>query len=154
MANNIENLRVPTSEEARENGRKGGKASAKARRERKLMCQTLAELLAMTLKDGEHINLEEIQSIASLKGKNITVQEAIMLAQIQKAIKGNTRAAEFVRDASGNMLNAESQAKIEKLKAEIEKLKAETERIKGGDDSTEDKVAKLFEALGEVLDVK
>lgn len=147
MANEKNLNLIKSGEEAREKGRKGGKASAKARREKKLMRQTLSDLLAMPLKNGEQVNIEEIQSIASLKGKNITVQEAIMLAQIQKAIKGNTRAAEFVRDASGNMINAESQAKIDKLKAE-------TERIKGGDDSTEDKVAKLFEALGDALDAK
>ena len=32
MANNSDNLRVPTSEQARENGRKGGIASGKARK--------------------------------------------------------------------------------------------------------------------------
>lgn len=110
MANN-ENLlqgnpetQFVSGQEAVENGRKGGIASARAKRERKAMKDTLATLLSMPLKDGSAHDIDEIQSIASLNGKNITVQEAIMLAQIKKAVKGDTRAAEFVRDSSGNKL--------------------------------------------------
>ena len=58
----------------------------------------------MPLKSGKATDLDEIKNIAALKGKNITVQEAIMLAQIQKAMKGDTKAAEYVRDTSGNKL--------------------------------------------------
>ena len=81
-----------------------GIASGKARREKKAMKDTLASLLSMPLKDGKASDLDSIKNIAAIKGKNITVQEAIMLAQIQKAMKGDTRAAEFVRDSSGNKL--------------------------------------------------
>lgn len=93
-----------TSEQLRERATNGGIASGKARREKKAMKDTLATLLSMPLKDGMAHDIDEIQSIASLNGKNITVQEAIMLAQIKKAVKGDTRAAEFVRDSSGNKL--------------------------------------------------
>jgi hypothetical protein len=98
----IDNLRVPTSEEAREIGRKGGIASAKARRKRKAIKETLDALLSMTLKESEAANIEEVQSIAALKGKNITVQEAILLSQIQKAIKGDARAALLIFEMLGN----------------------------------------------------
>ena len=101
------NLKVPSSAEARKNGKRGGIASGKARRERKAMKDTLATLLSMPLKDEAVSNLEEIKSIASMNGKNITVQEAIMLAQIKKAVKGDTRAAEYIRDTSGNKLKEE-----------------------------------------------
>jgi hypothetical protein len=70
-----------------------GIASGKARREKKAMKDTLETLLSMPLKDGAAANLDDIQSVAAMKGKNITVQEAIMFAQIQKAIKGDTKAA-------------------------------------------------------------
>jgi hypothetical protein len=93
-----------TKEEQKEIARMGGIASGKVRREKKAMKDTLATLLSMPLKDGMSDDIEGIQSIASLNGKNITVQEAIMLAQIKKAVKGDTRAAEFVRDSSGNKL--------------------------------------------------
>ena len=104
MANNKENLKIPTSEEARIYGSKGGKASGKARREKKAMKETLEALLAMPLNEGKADDIEEIRNLACVKGKNITVQEAIMLTQIKKAIKGDTRAAEYIRDTSGNKI--------------------------------------------------
>lgn len=99
-----DNLIVPSSDEARKNGAKGGIASGKARREKKAMKETLATLLSMPLRDEGVADLDNIKSIASINGKNITVQEAIMLKQIQKAMKGDTRAAEYIRDTSGNKL--------------------------------------------------
>ena len=98
---NLDNLRTPTTEEARKIGAKGGIASGKARREKKAMKDTLAELLTMPLENGALDNLEEIQSIAEMKGKSISVHEAIMLAQIRKAVEGDTKAAEYIRDTSG-----------------------------------------------------
>ena len=95
---------VRSEDEARTKGRNGGIASGKTRREKKAMKDTLAALLSMPLKSGKAADIETIKNLASVKGKNITVQEAIMLAQIQKAMKGDTRAAEFVRDSSGNKL--------------------------------------------------
>ena len=103
---NEKNLDHYTSEQSREeaakNGKKGGIASGKARREKKAMKDTLTALLSMPLEDGAVADIETIQSVAALQGKNLTVQEAIMLAQIQKAMNGDTKAAEFVRDSSGN----------------------------------------------------
>lgn len=81
-----------TTEEQQAIATKGGIASGKARREKKAMKDTLAALLSMTLRNGEGAEIESIKNLAAVKGKNITVQEAIMLAQIQKAIKGDTRA--------------------------------------------------------------
>lgn len=93
-----------TKEEQKSIARQGGIASGKVRREKRAMKETLAALLSMPLKSGKAADIETIKNLASVKGKNITVQEAIMLAQIQKAMKGDTRAAEFVRDSSGNKL--------------------------------------------------
>lgn len=92
---------VRSEEEARAKGKKGGIASGKARREKKAMRETLNDLLSLPLQDGKVASLEKIKSLAALKGKNITVQEAIMLSQIQKAMKGDTRAAEYIRDTIG-----------------------------------------------------
>lgn len=96
-----DNLKVPTSDEAREFGRRGGIASAKKRRERKAMKETLEELLSMPLKNGASTDIGKVRNIAAMKGKNITMQEAIMLSMLQKAAKGDVRAAEFVRDTAG-----------------------------------------------------
>lgn len=137
-----------TTDEQQNIAKKGGIASGKARREKRAMKQTLKELLSMPLKSDEIVDIKNIQSLSALNGKNITVQEAVMLAQIQKAIKGDTRAAEYIRDTSGNMINAESEARIARLKAE-------TEKIKGGKQETvEDKVDRLLDAIGEALDAE
>lgn len=101
---NSEGTQFQAGDEQVKTATKGGIASGKSRREKKAMKETLAALLCMPLKNGKSTPLEEVKSIAALKGKNITVQEAIMLAQIQKAVKGDTRAAEFIRDSSGNKL--------------------------------------------------
>lgn len=102
---NEQNLIPFTSEQSREeakkNGAKGGIASGVARRERKLFKETLEALLKMPMKDGKEIMIDDIQNFAAIKGKNISVQEAILIAQIQKAMKGDTRAAEYVRDSIG-----------------------------------------------------
>ena len=92
---------VQTKEEARKRGRAGGIASGKARREKKLMRETLDIILSMPMKNGKNADVESIRSFAALKGKNISVQEAILIAQVQKAMKGDTKAAEYVRDTIG-----------------------------------------------------
>lgn len=92
---------VRSEDEARKRGRAGGIASGKARREKKLMRETLDMLLSMPMKNGKFADVDNIRSFASLKGKNISVQEAILIAQVQKAMKGDTRAAEYVRDTIG-----------------------------------------------------
>ena len=98
---NEQNLRTPSTDEARSMGKKGGIASGKARREKKMFRETLETILFMPMKTGESMDVEKIQNFASIKGQNISVQEAIMIAQVQKAMKGDTRAAEYIRDTVG-----------------------------------------------------
>lgn len=90
-----------TPEERREAGRKGGIASGEAKRKKKYMKEVLDVVLDMPLKKGKHNDVEDIRNFASLKGKNLNVQEAIMIAQIQKALKGDTNAVQFIRDTIG-----------------------------------------------------
>lgn len=74
-----ENLRpVSSKDEARERGRKGGLASGEARRKRK----TLKEELLLMLSEGE-------------------TQQSVTLALIEKAISGDTKAFEVIRDTIG-----------------------------------------------------
>lgn len=101
MANKKNLDPVKSKSEARKRGRAGGIASGKARREKKAMRETLDILLSMPMKDGAAADVESIRSFASIKGKNINVQEAILIAQVQKAMKGDTKAAEYVRDTIG-----------------------------------------------------
>lgn len=50
---NDKNLRTPSPSEARERGRKGGKASGKKRREQKTVCDILSTVLDGKIKDNE-----------------------------------------------------------------------------------------------------
>lgn len=96
-----DNLRTPTAEEARERGRKGGIASAKARAEKK----QLKELLELALSQPSEI----------VEGEdNYT---AITAALVNKAIQGDTKAYEVIRDTLGQKPTEQTQmdltAKIE-----------------------------------------
>lgn len=76
---NEQNLKPVTSKkEARERGRKGGLASGEARRKRK----TLKEELLLMLSEGE-------------------TQQSVTLALIEKAMGGDTKAFEVIRDTIG-----------------------------------------------------
>ena len=88
--NGTKNL-IPTNkrskEEAKRLGKKGGIASGKARREKKTLRQCLEILLEKTLKDK--------------KGIEITGAEAVSLKVFEKALKGDIRAFEVLRDTAG-----------------------------------------------------
>lgn len=90
-----------TPEQRSECGRKGAMASKEAKRKKKYMKEVLDVLLDMPLKKGKHNDVEDIRNFAAIKGKNLNVQEAIMIAQVQKALKGDTNAIQFIRDTIG-----------------------------------------------------
>lgn len=90
-----------TKEELAECGRIGAAKSIETRRRKRQMKDALETLMSMPLKSATEADLEQIRSMQELKGANITVGEAIALAQVQKALKGDTTAATFVRDTSG-----------------------------------------------------
>ena len=80
---NEDNLRVPTSEEAREIGRKGGIASGKARRERKAFKEALLLALETMTEEGKTIQEKGIESL------------------MKKYIDGDLQAFTIVRDTVG-----------------------------------------------------
>lgn len=88
-------------EQHRADSIKGGKASGEARRRKRDMRERLQILLSMPLKDGKGADVEKIKSFGAIKGKNITVEDAILIAVIQKALKGDISAGAFIRDTSG-----------------------------------------------------
>lgn len=104
MANeqNLKPFSELTESEQREIRRKGGQASGEARRKKRSMEETMRILLSMSIKEGDVPDIEEIQSIAKLNGLNVDMETALLMGQLNKAVKKqDTRAAEFVRDTSG-----------------------------------------------------
>jgi hypothetical protein len=84
---NEQNLRVPTSSEARENGKKGGIASGEARRAKKSLRESMQILMDADLTGKD--------------GKTMTGTEAMAARAFQAALKGDWKAWELVRDTAG-----------------------------------------------------
>ncbi len=121
---NPENLRVPSSSEARKNGSVGGRASGEARRRKRAMREVLDDLLQMPIKRGELKNVECLSDLTGPNGNlnllnnpkvNLTVEQVVLLAQVFLAAKGNTKAATFLRDTAGQKIlkDAEEQSQYE-----------------------------------------
>lgn len=98
-------------QQASEMGKRGRRASAKKKREQRKFSETLAILLEMPLAEGKIDELAKIPGFQSLKGKNISVKEAIAVKQIQKAIQGDQRATEFIRDTIGEAITQQVELK-------------------------------------------
>ena len=90
-----------TKEELSACGKVGGVKSGETRRRKRAMKDSLDILLGMPLKSGKQCDVESVKNFAALKGKNITVEQAMLITQIQKALKGDTQAITFLRDTSG-----------------------------------------------------
>lgn len=93
-----DNLKRLTSEEAREYGRRGGKKSAESRRKRKALKEQLELFLSLPLQNEE---AKELLTNLGVNVEDIDNQMAINLALCQKALKGDTKAYELIRDTIG-----------------------------------------------------
>ena len=93
---NVNNLRTPTSEEAREIGRKGGLKSAESRRAHKLFRDILRDIMVTDLSDED-----EARKALETLGLQPTMENALMLAASQKAKQGDVEALRFLRDTLG-----------------------------------------------------
>lgn len=93
---NEQNLKPFTSdqnrEEAKKNGRKGGIASGEARRRKRDAKEILEIFLSMQINNGKAADIEGIKNFMDMQGKNITVEEAMHLKMVQKALKGDLNA--------------------------------------------------------------
>ena len=103
-----------TPERRAECGRKGGIAKREATRRRKEMRETLGILLDMPMKKGRVYTAEEIKCFADLNGKNITIDQAMMVKLIQKALKGDINAIAMVRDTIGEKPAEKIEANVTK----------------------------------------
>lgn len=90
-----------TPEQRAEMGRKGGIASGEAKRRKKEARAIIEVFLTMPVKKGKLADIESIRNLMELKGKNITVDEAMHLQLVQRALKGDLKAIEMVLDLCG-----------------------------------------------------
>ena len=134
---NEENL-IPvtkrTKSEAREISKKGGQASGAARRKKKSMKQVANYLLSLPV--VEELQEEMIQSgIASDDADN---QTALVFSMMQRAIKGNVTAAQFIANITGS--TAMTEAERERIKLEKKRLKLEEAKLLHNDTAEDESV--------------
>lgn len=120
--------------EARESGKKGGIKSGQARRKKKSMKQAMNLLLSLPVSD------ENAQRLAQL---GIDVDDAdnqmlMMVSMMQRAIKGNATAAQFIANITGS--TAMTEAEREKIKLEKKRLKLEEAKLLHNDTAEDESV--------------
>lgn len=90
-----------TPEQRAEVGRKGGIASGEAKRRKKEARAIIEVFLTMPMKKGKTADIESIKNFMDLKGKNITVDEAMHLQLVQRALKGDLNAISMILGLCG-----------------------------------------------------
>ena len=132
-----------TPEERRELAKIAGQASGKARRRKANFQKTLNLLLTA------EIDNEEWKPVLESLGVECTLESALLMAQIKAALDGDTQAAKFVAQYSGQSNRAEED--LENKKAETELIKARKESITGENENN-DALDRLDQILKEVRD--
>lgn len=90
-------LNQRTKEEQKRIASAGGKASVKSRRQKKTMREAAQLILGLKVSDK---NKEKLRSLG-IKDKDAVNQTMMLIAIFQKSLKGDVRAAEFMRDTAG-----------------------------------------------------
>ena len=138
-----------SGEEAAKSGQKGGVASGASRRRRKAMKQAVNTLLGAGLDTSEGEFLEIIRPRLMALGINeedATFQDVLLAGIMLKAMKGDVRAAEFIRDTVGEnptlaIRKQELQLRKKELQLKEEQAKkAESDADKPGADGDEERV--------------
>ena len=144
---NYENIKDANSNrtpnERRELARIAGIASGKARKRQADFRKTLNMLLTA------EIDSEEWKPVLESLGIECTLESALLMAQIKMALAGDTQAAKFVAQYSGQSARAEED--LENKKADTELIKARKEAITGENENDE-ALDRLDQILKEVRD--
>lgn len=117
---NEQNLRPRelTSEEAMELGRKGGIASGKARKEKKLIKDNIELLLSLPIKSNK---MKQQLAELGIEESEMNNQMAMVIAMYQKVLKGDVSAFNTIRDTIGQgVTNKVSVEQVPIIKDDIE----------------------------------
>lgn len=123
---NEQNLKVPSSEEARELGRKGGIASGKARRRKADLKRAFNTILKADVAN------ENISKQLEALGFEATNEMALAMVMMQKAMKGNVKAFEQIArlvaiDTKDSLDRKEQRERIVSIQLENERRKEQLE---------------------------
>ena len=155
MANN-ENLKPfneRTEEERRAISKKAGQASGAARRRKKAMRQAATALLNMNIANASGDAINVVKQRLRTFGYDVedaTVQDAMLVSVMIKALKGDVQASQFLRDTAGE--NPALNLRKEELK--LKKAELEIKRKAMLDDSKPDRDENnLLEAIRSVEEI-
>lgn len=130
-----EPYRFRTGEQQVETARKGGIASGEARRRKKAMRDTAKMLLDMQVPKAAK-ELKQKLAVMGISEEDFTYQTAVMVGVINQAMKGNTKAAAFLRDTVGE--NPAHELRERELELKIAEFEYKKERDAGISQEIED----------------
>ena len=111
-----------TKEDASEKGKIGAKKSLQTRRKKKKLKEALTALMELPVSER---NKQSMRAIG-IDDKDMNNQMLVAVAAFQKAIKGDVRAMEFIRDMTGQQpVTKLDEAKIKLLRAQAKQIEAE-----------------------------
>lgn len=118
---NEKNLIIPTSEEARKNGRKGGIASGKARKRKKTVAEALREAGERNIADIP--GLEKIAKKYGLTGEDDILSLTTQAIYINELKKGNFKSLRELTEILGEQIaiGTDEEKKQAELLTAIEK---------------------------------
>lgn len=114
-----------TKYDASEKGKIGAKKSLDTRRKKKKLKEALTALMELPVSER---NKQSMRAIG-IDDKDMNNQMLVAVAAFQKAIKGDVRAMEFIRDMTGQQpVTKLDEAKIKLLRAQAKQIEAEIQR--------------------------
>lgn len=125
--------------ELREISSRGGRNSGKARRRKADFNKTLNQLLTA------EIDNEEWKPVLKALGVECTLESALLVAQIKKAIAGNTKAAYFVAQYAGQ--SDKTDADQEEQRIRTDRAKRARDQEVGDTDSANDNIQSFLKAM-------
>ena len=138
MANEKNLIRLSPSE-AREYGRRGGKASGEVRRRKADFRKTLNMLLTAK------IDNEEWKPILEALGVECTLESALNMAMIREGLAGNVKAYEAIARYSGQ--SGQTDADLEEQKIRTDRAKRARDQEIGDSDSKDDNIQSFLNAM-------
>ena len=114
-----------TKEDASEKGKIGAKKSLQTRRKKKKLKEALTALMELPVSER---NKQSMRALG-IDDKDMNNQMLVAVAAFQKAIKGDVRAMELIRDMTGQQpVTKLDEAKINLLRAQAKQIEAEIQR--------------------------
>lgn len=95
-----------TPAQRKDRAKKAGQASGEARRKKKTMRELMKATLMLALKtDGKITDADLEKSLPELAGKNMSVMQALVLAQVKRGLEGDGYAFDRIMELIGEKVS-------------------------------------------------